>query len=73
MVTVTVTTDVDIPLHDVDTEDLLEELNSRQPGFEHLDLGLIGREIYTAHCEKNQSEYERLVAMLVYGISGRIM
>ena len=73
MTTATITVDVDVDLEDFDTEDLIEELQGRNAMPEHLDFEEIAHKIYLAHIEKNQPEYERLVAMLVYGIGGRIM
>lgn len=65
-----VTVDVDVDLSDFDTEDLIDELESRGKDYETFETCEVIRQIY----EKRRigKDYQRELDWLIYDVIGRI-
>ena len=73
MTYITVNTDVDIDIGEIDTDDLVEELERRGKGMEVESNS--GTELVTAIYQKRRlgQDYQRDLDQLIYQTIGRIM
>ena len=75
MPTITVNVDVDVELDDIDTQDLIDELNNRghQLGFKENDNNELLEKIYQALVSNNHDQLIALSRDLVFNTIGRIV
>ena len=75
MPSITVNVDVDVELDDIDTQDLIDELNSRghQLGFKENDNNELLEKIYQALVSNNHDQLIALSRDLVFNTIGRIV
>ena len=75
MPTITVNIDVDVELDEIDTQDLIDELQSRghQLGFKEIDNNELLEKIYQALVSNNQIQLIALSRDLVFNTIGRIV
>lgn len=66
----TVEVEVDIDLEDFDTEDLLDELKSRDVVYTGGSVGIINEIV---KCKYRQQPYDHLVDQLIYVTMGKIV
>ena len=66
----TVEVEVDVDLADFDTEDLLDELKSREVVYTGGSAGIINEII---KCKYRNQPYDHLVNNLIYEVTGRIV
>ena len=73
---VTVSTDVDVYLEDIDTEDLIDELNSRNASFGASDAGEYGMQSLLSEIfqlKRTGRDFSRQLDELIYKGIGRIV
>ena len=75
MPTITVNVDIDVELDDIDTQDLIDELNRRghQLGFKENDNNELLEKIYQALVSNNHDQLIALSRDLVFNTIGRIV
>ena len=75
MPTITVNVDIDVELDDIDTQDLIDELNSRghQLGFKENYNNELLEKIYQALVSNNHDQLIALSRDLVFNTIGRIV
>ena len=75
MPTISVNVDVDVELDDIDTQDLIDELQRRgqQLGFREIDNTELLEKIYQALVFNNQIQLIALSRDLIYNTTGRIV
>lgn len=72
--TVTVTRDVDVDLEDIDTDDLLAELEERGEYVEGMEPGNVKVMVETIWRKRREGlSYQRDLDELIYQVTGRII